>query len=151
MKKTILIMALIITVAFTFCGCSNVHNTSSTDETKVSSATEAPTEPAISQIDGLSFQAKQKSYPAVQKVTIAFSNGTKDSYSYGSQYQLQAYQNNRWVHVPQSIRSGAVKKLLHMQGQPGNAVIRLPMKTAVSPPASTESSSPLRTTPRKRT
>lgn len=99
-----MIITLIITTAFTFCGCSDVHNASLIDEKKVSSATEAPTEPLISTIDGLSFQTKQKSYPKdVQKVVAVLSNGTKDTYSFGAQYELQAYQNSRWVHVPLAI------------------------------------------------
>lgn len=70
MKGLIWIMALIMTAAFTLCGCSNQHNISSiADETQAASATEAPTEAIISKIDNLSFQTKQKSYPKdVQKV-----------------------------------------------------------------------------------
>ncbi len=105
MKKLILITTLIMTSALVFSGCSSVHNaSSSTDDTQAASATEAPTEPVISEIDGLSFQTKQKSYPKdVQKVIAVLSNGTKDIYSFGAQYELQAYQNSRWVHVPLSI------------------------------------------------
>lgn len=105
MKKLIWLLALIMTAAFVFCGCSNVHNASSgTGETQAASVTEAPTELIISKIDGLSFQAKQKNYPKdVQKVIAVLLNGTKDSYSFGAQYELQAYQNSRWVHVPLAI------------------------------------------------
>lgn len=105
MKKLIWLLALIMTAAFVFCGCSNLHNTSSaTNETQASSATEAPTEPVISKIGNLFFQTKQKKYPKdVQKVIAVLSNGTKDSYSFGAQYELQAYQNSRWVHVPLTI------------------------------------------------
>lgn len=105
MKKLILIIMLIFLVATVTYGCSNLHNTSSSiAETQTSSALEAPTEPVIAEIDGLSFQAKQKNYQAdVLKIVTVFSNGTKDSYSYGAQYQLQAYQNSRWIHVPLAI------------------------------------------------
>ena len=105
MKKLIWLLALIMTAAFVFCGCSNVHNTSSgIDETQASSATEAPTELVISKIDNLSFQTKQKKYSKdVQKVIAVLSNGTKDIYTFGAQYELQAYQSSRWVHVPLAI------------------------------------------------
>lgn len=105
MKKLILLFALIMTAALILCGCSNLHNTSSgIDKTQASSATEAPTELLISKIKSLSFQTKQKKYPKdVQKVIAVLSNDTKDSYSFGAQYELQAYQNNRWTHVPLAI------------------------------------------------
>lgn len=105
MKKLTLLLTLIIAAAFLLCGCSNLHNASSgTNETQASSATEAPTELVISKIDNLSFQTKQKKYSKdVQKVIAVLSNGTKDIYTFGAQYELQAYQNSRWVHVPLAI------------------------------------------------
>lgn len=104
MKKFIFPAVCILLLLLFSTGCSNLHNTSATDQTQASSSLNAPTEPVIAEIEGISFHTKQKNNQAdIQKVITVLSNNTKDSYSYGAQYQLQAYQNNRWVHIPLAI------------------------------------------------
>lgn len=103
MKKLLSIIIIALLLFPAVYGCSN-PNVSSTGETQAASAEQPQTEPIITEIDGLSFQTKQKAYQAdIHEVITVFTNNTKDSYSYGAQYQLQEYQNNRWVHKPLAV------------------------------------------------